>query len=475
MVGRRNTVKPEDYERIGRISASQDAGNKELAAKLLCDELDKDPNDPQALYLLGYVLSTTDKHGLAYSLSKRATELHPNEAAIWHNLGKHCWDMQRYEEAEGYWRRALKINPNFVNSLDGLGLANLNKCEYGMAIEYASRALMVAPGMMDSTVNRAMAYLALKKWKEGWEGYNANVGNNKDRKVIIYGDETPWKGEKNKDVVVIGEQGIGDEISFGSCLPDLIRDSKSVTIECDKRLEGVFRRSFPTCSVYGTRYDETTRSWAEGRDFDHRVLIGELPQFYRNNDADFHGEPYLVADPHMRIQWKALLESLGDKPKIGIAWTGGRNHTGKSRRSVTLETYLPLMKAVDATWVSLQYHTPTELEAFEERHGIKVWHWPHGVQSYDYDQTLALISELDLVISVTTTVIHAAGALGKECWCLVPKKVMWRYLTEGEWFPWAKSVTMYRQKGNEWPIHLLAAKLRERYAQRHNELQQSRV
>ncbi|HJS82171.1 MAG TPA: hypothetical protein VJ742_04975, partial [Nitrososphaera sp.] len=260
---------------------------------------------------------------------------------------------------------------------------------------------------------------------------------------------------------VYGEQGIGDEISFASCIPDLIRDSKSVTIDCDGRLERLFARSFGV-ETYGTRYKVTRPQWRNEKTFDAHVSMGQLSEFYRNKDSDFTGEPYLKPNPQMALQWRVLLDSLGSKPKIGITWTGGLPHTGQKKRSVSLDTYGPLFKSIDADWVSLQYKE-IDVKSAEEKYGIKIHDWDWGTRVFDYDQTVALISQLDLVISVCTTVVHAAGGLGKECWCLVPHQNMWRYLRDGDWFPWAKSVTLYRQKGREWPIGILLGKLKDKW------------
>ena len=343
-------------------------------------------------------------------------------------------------------------------------MTHLNKGDFQACIDYANRSLSEDPDATISRTNRGMAYLALGRWREGWRDYNANIGVEKNRKEIIYGKEPRWDGTKGLRIAVYGEQGIGDEISFASCLPDLIRDSKSVTIECDARLERLFKRSFDV-EARGTRYKKVVPTWRVGREFDARVSIGELPQFYRNKDSDFTGKPYLVPNPQMVVQWRALLDSLGDKPKIGITWTGGLPHTGQKRRSVTLDTYGLLFKSYDADWISLQYKDPEVKEA-EEKYGVKIHDWDWGTRVHDYDATVALISQLDLVISVCTTVVHAAGGLGKECWCLVPQVPMWRYLQHGEWFPWASSVTMYRQKGKEWPVGILLGKLRDRFGDR---------
>lgn len=409
-----------------------------------------------------------DSIGLAYIVNQWAAKLAPGNAAIWHNIGKCYHERQKDAEADEYFRKAVKVNPSFSNSLEGLGMSALNRGEFQEAIAYCNRALVENPDATEARTNRGMAYLGLGRWLEGWRDYNANLGREKNRKEIVYGEEPRWDGTKGLDIVCYGEQGIGDEISFASCLPDLIRDSKSVTVECDMRLERLFRRSFPECTVYGTRYKDKTPKWKEPPPrFDARVAIGALPSFYRLKDKDFHGKPYLTPNPQMVTAWRALLDSLGPKPKIGIAWTGGIPKTGQKRRTVTLDTFGPLFKGFDAEWISLQYKEQEDgVEEAEEKYGIKIHDWEWGTRHYDYDQSVALISQLDLVISVCTTLVHAAGAVGKECWCLVPKVPMWRYLENGSWFPWAGSVELFRQKGSEWPIHLLLGKLKDKYGNR---------
>lgn len=439
------------------------------AAKLLSKFIDGNLDNPKAIFLLGYCFMKNDGLGVAYQMFQRAGALFPGEHSVWHNIGKILHDLQDDVGAEEFFRKALKVKPNYSNSLEGLGMTHLNKAQFGQAIEYCNRAIVEDPeGATEARINRGMAYLALKRWREGWRDYNTNVGKDKNRKEFIYGDEKRWDGTKGLDVVVYGEQGIGDEISFASCIPDALRDCKSLTIECDGRLERLFARSFAV-PTYGTRYDEQKKGavpeWRAKQRFDARASFGQLCEIYRKKDEDFTGAAYLKPNPLMAMQWRTLLDSLGNKPKIGITWTGGLPHTGQKRRSVTLDTFGSLFKSYDAEWVSLQYKEP-EVRAAEEKYGIKIHDFDWGTRVYDYDQTCAMISELDLVISVCTTVVHAAGGLGKECWCLVPAYPMWRYLEKGEWFPWAKSVTMYRQKGREWPIGILLGKLRDKFGDR---------
>jgi tetratricopeptide (TPR) repeat protein len=394
---------------------------------------------------------------LAFQVLKRCSEIVPKDSAVWHNLGKCCMDLRHNDNAERAWKEAVRLDPKRAVSWDGLGVVALRRGDFAKTIEYCDKALALEPNMMDSMVNRGMAYLAFRRWEEGWEGYRQNLGLNKDRKERIYGDEGRWDGTRGLNIACYGEQGIGDELTFASIIPELIRDSASVVVECDRRIEGLLKRSLP-CEVYGTRYKEE-KAWLNGTRFDARVAMGDLPKFYRKTTGSFPRVPYLKASPEMRLQWRALLDSLGRKPKIGLAWTGGINETGKERRSIKLEQLLPILKQ-DADFISLQYLDPTEeLEQLEETHGIKVHHWSWA-HAQDYDQTAALVAELDLVITVTTTVALTAGALGKECWVLVPERPIWMYCTEGE-FPWF-DLTLFRQNG-KWPIEQIAAKLKEKY------------
>lgn len=423
---------------------------------------------------MGYVMLMSDSIGLSYNFSRRCVQEFPDHPAAWHNIAKCYHEKQNTAKADEHFLRALKAKPDFGPSLEGLSMTSLDRGEFERGIEFANRALADNEDAFDARINRSMAYLALKRWKEGWRDYNRNIGREKNRKEIIYGDEPRWEGKKGQNVVCYTEQGIGDEIAFASVIPDLIRDSKHVTIECDGRVEGLFKRSFPQATVHGTRYKEAKiPEWRSKTKFDARVAVGKLAEFYRLNDSDFPGEPYFKPNPQMAMQWRVLLNSLGPKPKIGIAWSGGIPKTGYKRRSIPIDTLAPLFQ-FDADWISLQYKDLEGIQEAKDKYGVTIHDWDWGVRVRDYDQTAALISELDLVISVTTAVVDAAGALGKECWALVPQVPMWRFLKEGDWYPWAKSVKIYRQKA-EWPIQQVLSDLRRKFDSPRNGLEQAKA
>ncbi len=419
-------------------------GQLDEAMREVSKFLDDNFEDVPAIILAAHIMIDADRIGMAQALMKLASKIDPNSSLIWSDLGLCYQEGSDLEEGEKCFIKALQRDPNNVLALNNLAQLYNNVGQPMKAINCADKAIRVDPAIIDAEYNRGIAMLMLGNWEEGWKGYENNLGKHRGRAERVYGMTPRWTGVKGLTVVAYGEQGIGDEISFASCIPDLMKDNR-VVIDCDKRLAGLFRRSFD-CPVYGTRREQGI-AWPKKHNIDASVAMGSLPMFYRKSDSDFTGEPYLKADPLRRLQWRAALDSLGSKKKIGIAWTGGLKKTGAQKRSLALDDFIPILQQ-DATFISLQYKDAPEIAALEKERGIKIHHWPHAMQTGDYDDTAALVAELDLVICVTQSAVHLAGALGVPCWALTPKAPMWRYRLAGE-FLWANSVKLYRQK-SEW-------------------------
>lgn len=404
-----------------------------LCNSILYDE----PENPQVLFLVGHIMIKAERWGLAYNLYKRVTELAPHVMEGWNNLAHCAQEMGRFDEAQRILEICLRMRPNDFAPLNNLLLQEANQCRPWKALYWAKKAARVAKTeqeIRDLKTNSALAYLALGKWKEGWECYEYNLPG-KFRRERQYASEGRWDGTPGQTVVIYGEQGIGDEVMFASMIPDAMRDA-NVIIECDHRLEGLFRRSFPV-PVYGTRYGEPW--WIWDHRIDARCAMGSLGRFYRSN-GEFPRTPYLIADPERRLQWRALLDTLPGK-KIGLAWTGGRQNTRAKERSVSLEQLRPLLET-GHTFVSLQYRDAPEAADYG------VHHWKRATQTDDYDDTAALVAELDAIVSVTTAVALLAGALGKECHVLIPEQPTWHWGIDGDmpWFP----LRCYRKKGTSW-------------------------
>lgn len=446
--------KVEEARRLSEAGQYQES--MQLANEVLSERFD----DPIALFIVGYCLLKTERYGLAYNIFRRVADLNQTRSEPWNNAGMCHQETWNLDDAEKCFRRSLQLEPDNVAAMQNLALIYVNRCQPEEALKWTRRAEEANGGpSWEALDNKALALLMKREWKEGWACFKATAGRQKQRQVRVYKDpqEPMWEGQPGS-VVVYPTQGLGDEIGFASCIPDAL-EKANVIVDCDHRLEGLFKRSFPKAKVYGTRFKEAT--WQE--EIDYSIPIDCLPSLFRNRTEDFPGTPYLKADPERRLQWRALFDTMR-KPVIGIAWKGGLNSTGKKKRSMTLEQLEPILRSVDATWVSLEYRDRTEeREAFTKKTGIEIHEWKRATRTDDYDDTAGLVAELDCVVSVTTAIVHLSGALGKDCFCLAPNLPRWFYGLEGD-LPWYKSIRMFRQsKNGTWPVEDIARVLKLRY------------
>jgi hypothetical protein len=442
-------------------------GALQLVLKYLRDE---DPNDAKALVLLSFLYDKASSQSaeyrvLAYNIAKRSTQEGPQYAASWLNLAKIAGDLYLMGEAKRAYEQAARVakaDGERRMALVNYAAALCTHGEFIAAEEVCHKALKLG----DSRAAKGtlgICLLAQGKWREGWSMYNQIIGAQHLRRLNQYAGEPAWKGEKDKFVVVYGEQGLGDEISFASMIPDLIRDSKKVVIDCDAPLRNLFARSFPQAKVYGTRWEKNLTWDPEDQKPEASIAMGALGEFYRPTEDSCPGTPYLVADPERVAMWKALWASKG-KPVIGIAWSGGVQWTGAKFRRWKLRDLLPWFEAVDAHWVCLQYKDASkEIEEFKKEFPhVDIKQYPYATLTKDYDDTAALVASLDRVVSMQTAVIHLAGALGVPTWVFVYKHSQWRYGIKLDKMPWYPCVRIWRQRSEgNWPIKESALQIKE--------------
>lgn len=415
------------------------AGDAEQALKITMLELDDDPTNFRAAWMCGRSLLDLKRPGVAEMVLQRAVEMSPEEPMLWSYLGVAYNMSYQPEKAEEALRHALSLAPRYQLALDALSLVRVNKGDPDKAIEFVNKSMAVKEDIrekhglttIDVLQHAAFAYLLRGDYKEGWPLYNLGLANDSSRRERVYGNEKRWDGARGNTIVAYGEQGLGDEIAFASAIPDLMKDCE-VIVECDHRLEGLFKRSF-NCPVYGTRY--RTADWAKDHRIDARISFSQLMEHYRNQKEDFPGTPYLTPDPERRKWWRAILDQYPGR-KIGITWNGGIALTGHKKRSVEFEELLRLRG--NDTFVSLEHKDPGECGVLNFTKYL----------TKDYDDTAALVAELDHVISVTTAIVDLCGAIGKSCDVLVPLIPHWRYGVKGE-MDWYKSVKLFRQLPNE--------------------------
>lgn len=424
------------------------------------------PERAEVHVLAASAYTALDQIEEAMAAWERVLRLDPNHAEACNNLGRlHLLTRGQIKEARVFLLRALQSNPNLLEARLNLYQTLADEGDLEEAIAGFDR-LVDSPLREDALWHRAVASLKAGRFAEGWRDYGYRWNRPEmSRRPFAF---PPWHGGSldGKTLLVYAEQGLGDEIMFASCIPDLIRRAQGrIVLECNPKLERLFRRSFSALEVIGMPRTSGTPAWlVERGPVDYQSALGDLPGWFRPDWASFPSHTgYLRANPTRVEYWRERLATLGEGPKIGISWRGGLARTRRDLRSIPLLEWSPLLTLPGIHFVSLQYtDCSQEIAQIRECRGIRIQHWQEAID--DYDETAALVTALDGVISVCTAIVHLGGALGRPVWVLVPKISEWRYLATGECMPWYPSVRLFRQReGEDWVdvMDRMIARIRE--------------
>jgi tetratricopeptide (TPR) repeat protein len=387
---------------------------------------------------LGAVDEATQYIERALRLAPENAELHLRKAGL-------LLERKLPAQAAQSYRQAQRLAPGSVAALNGLGFVLDTQGRADEALDCYEKALAIDPGNVQAHLNRSAVWLLREDYARAWPEYEWRLRDPGQAPVHGRFAQPRWDGSSlaGKRILVYAEQGLGDEIMYASCLPEVIAQARHCVIDCERRLAGLFQRSFPQATVHGGGQSEAP-DWLD-QTVDVQISFGSLPLHLRRTaDAFPRHAGYLRADPARVERWRARLASLGAGPKVGLSWRGGVAQTSRGMRSLKLEELLPILRSGSATFVNLQYGPHAhEIGILKQAHGIEVHHWPEAID--DYDETAALVSALDLTVSVCTAVVHLAGALGRPVWVMAPLRPEPRYGLKGESMRWYPSARMFRQ------------------------------
>jgi len=381
-----------------------------------------------------------------------ALKINPNNVKALNNRGALLRDKHRYAEAIGSFNKALALHPAYVEALVNLASTLRESGQYGEALKYYDKALALDPEHPEAHMNKGLALLAAQQWDDGWAAYERRW-QCKDFKFIPRPfSAPPWRGEHlgNGVLLVLGEQGIGDEVLYAAMIGDLLRQGKKIVWETDPRLVSLFARSFPDVTVVARTTPPNPATTPA--DVVAQVPIGSLGQFMRRNPEDFSKSGgYLTVDRDRSTHYRRRLLQDGKTSVIGLSWASSNPEFG-GRKSISLGELAPLWQAAgkNTCFVDLQYGNTREERTDAS---LALTHLEDLDLYNDLDGAAALIAACDRVITVSNTTAHLAGALA------VPVDVM---ISEGSgklWYwgmsasssPWYPSATIYRQPAlNAW-------------------------
>ncbi len=372
----------------------------------------------------------------AEKFSRRAVAADPLFAPGFVILGNSQQARGDPESASASYREALGINPRLPDPLVNLGVLAHEKGDIGGALRFYEQALRIDSSHANAHWNRGNALLALGRLEEGWKEYEyrfrirgANASHRDPERAAAHWDGSQFGGKR---LLVYSEQGFGDTIQFVRYIP-LVKDrGGTVILECQGELAGLLE-GFPGIDEIVS--GETPVSPSR---YDFAVPLLSLPGIFSTTRGRIPwAGPYIAPDPERAAAWRSRFDPRAIN--VGIVWQGSRRHRNDARRSCRLEDLLTLAGLQGVQLYSLQKHR--EAEAFPLPPGVI----DLGGELDDFSVTAAVISHLDLLVTVDTAAAHLAGALGKPVWVLLPFVPDWRWEMQREDSSWYPSMRLFRQ------------------------------
>jgi tetratricopeptide (TPR) repeat protein len=422
------------YE-LQRLGEAEDCYRRTLALR---------PDAGDAHNNLGLLLKALKRLDAAEACYRRALALNSGKASTHGNLGRLLQELGRYGEAEASCRRALALAPESAEAHYHLGALlhyGLNRFEEAEA-SYR-RALALKPECADARLSLGLLLLLRGQFEEGWRLCESRYHPGKTgEKVDLPRCAFPrWQGEPlaGKSLLILREQGLGDEIQF--CRYAAVvkgMGAEQVSLLCRASLKALFSTLSEVDAVYAPAEEAAIPP------HDYWAFALSLPLHCGTTEASIPARlPYLKTAPERMEYWAPRLPAAGKR--VGLVWKGSATHKNDAHRSLPgLETLAPLWRVPGLNFVSLQ-KGEGEDQAAAPSPGQPLLNL--GPELRDFADTAAVLSALDLLISVDTSVAHLAGALNRPCWVLLPHLMAdWRWQLERSDSPWYPgALRLFRQ------------------------------
>ncbi|MGH8687901.1 MAG: tetratricopeptide repeat protein, partial [Burkholderiales bacterium] len=443
-------VKGRLLQQAGRLAESEACYREAVAS---------DPAHARAYNNLGSVLHMQGRLDDALAAYRRALDLDPSLPQANQNYASIVRDAGALERAAEEYRRAVLANPGDALALNDLGNTLRELGRHEESLEVFARALAIDPDLAQAHFSRSFVRLLCGDYAGGWKDYEWRwkipAFNSPVRRFAL----PLWDGRPRPrgTILLHAEQGLGDTLQFARYAALVAERCGTVVLESQPELAQLMR-SVPGVGHVVARGDALPP-------FDAHAPLTSLPALFGTTleRIPWNG-PYVRADPARAAQWDLAADAGNARLKVGLVWAGRPQQWDDRKRSLTLEQLAPLADAESVAFFSLQIGAAA-LQAASPPAGMRLLDLTSRIA--DFSDTAALVSRLDLVITVDTSVAHLAGAMGAPAWVMVAHAPDWRYHLEREDMPWYPTMRLFRQeRDGDWAgaIARVAAALRARAA-----------
>jgi tetratricopeptide (TPR) repeat protein len=413
------------------------ADRHDEAAALFERCLAQGPDHPPYLHGAALSLAKLGEHERALAMFERLLARNPSLFQVHYNRGNLLGTMGRYDEEIAAYRQAIALKPDFVRAHVNLGVALRDLHRFDEAMQQFKKAVTLDANDAGARTNRAQTNLLRGEFEHGWREYEWRWRDGSQS--LEFDAALLWTGQQpldGKTVLINREQGLGDTLQFVRYVGRLADAGARVVLRVQDVLVPLLQ-DYPGVAQLIGDSDAVPA-------FDYHVPLLSLPFAFRMRAADIPATvPYLRADPGRLAQWDDVFEarSATGVPRVGVVWSGSRGHLNDHNRSLKLAQLAPLFDA-NAAFVSLQKDVrDCDRDTLAQHVRLR----DVSDRLVTFADTAALVSRLDVVISVDTSVAHLAGALGKPVWIALPFTPDWRWQLERSDSPWYPQARLFRQ------------------------------
>lgn len=435
-------------------------GMPETAEGLLRHVLAMTPDHAEGVNNLALAVQAQERTAEAIEILRTFLASSPGHANIWNSLGTLVADQGDPENAEIFYREALRLDPKLARARYNLGnlWLTLGRAEDALReVENALRFPLAADEKAMMILTRGLSQLTLGRIGTGWRDYEARNDSHFPDGTQFALEAPRWKPGQSlagKSLMIVGEQGLGDEVAFSSIVPDVmdqLGDEGRLFLAVEHRLVALLARSFPKADVMAHKTvkvaGRTIRVVPELEHIGGVDLWTPLASLFQDVRPSIDSFPqrvgFITPDPDRVAHWREALSRLPAGPRVGLLWKSAVLAAGRHRFFSTFEAWEPVLRTPGVVFVNLQYGDCTEeLQLARERFGVEIWNPPGIDLKQDLDDVTALSMALDLVIGFSNATFNLAAAAGAPAW-LISARGAWTALGTDR-YPWYPQVRLYR-------------------------------
>ncbi len=390
---------------------------------------------------IGNIYRDLKKYDLALLFYKKTLEIDSEIKLAYVYIADVLCDTNKCEEAELYYNFAADNKASKALSFTNLSLSMMEQRRFKEALRYCDVALTADENIPEVHYNKSHIYLLQGNFEKGWPEYEWRLKRPDYPQRNFSKPFLRTQNIEGKKILVNGEQGLGDAIQFVRYLPMLKKKGAVVIFECDKRLTSLFKNLKGIDSLI-----ERKQNNEPDVEYDYYIPLLSLPYYFRTTINNIPNEyKYIQVDRSLINYWGSKLNDQ-NRFKVGLVWAGNPTHTNDKNRSCSLKTFEPFLSVPEVDFYSLQKGDASkQSNSFKEQ----VINIADNIKTLE--DTAAIISNLDLVITIDSSIAHLTGALGKSVWVLIPFLPDWRWMLDSDDSPWYPSMKLFRQrKPNQW-------------------------